>query len=538
MNIKTKILIPSLSAMLIMMVLGCLNYFSMSMMKKAMEDMVSKGMQHSVLLNDTRSELLEANVGAYRLFSTMANLDDARIQKETSEVLAHADNAIRLLKQMSELPELDATQKKELAGFEEPLGKYRKSVAQAIDMAQADVASGTGMMQAADKRFIQINEALNKMLEAEKKHTSELLAGEMTRASTATMINVGLFVVGLILVIAISLALANKIVRAIRGAIQSALAIADGNLTNRIDVSAADETGDLLRALAGMQDNLRQLIAHIGANASKTSTACGAMTSALHDINQSVIGQNDATSTVAAAVEELTVSVGNIHENAHQALGANQESAELAAKGVQNIQSIFDEMNKIVGAVNDSANVVGRVGQQSGQISAIVGVIREVADQTNLLALNAAIEAARAGEAGRGFAVVADEVRKLAEKTTGSAAEIGRMIAAIQESSGEAVNNIHQVVQQVELTVAAADTARESIELIRKSAELSQGFAQEISGALAEQSQASHLIAQQVEGITRLSEKNTHSVNDADKAMHALEEGSRVLQTAVEKFVV
>ncbi len=198
----------------------------------------------------------------------------------------------------------------------------------------------------------------------------------------------------------------------------------------------------------------------------------------------------------------------------------------------------FDEMNKIVGSVNDSAAVVGRVGQQSAQISAIVGVIREVADQTNLLALNAAIEAARAGEAGRGFAVVADEVRKLAEKTTGSAAEIGRMIAAIQESSSEAVNNIHHVVEQVEVTATAADKARESIELIRQSAELSQGFAQEISGALAEQSQASHLIAQQVEGITRLSEKNTHSVSNADKAMHALEDGSRVLQEAVERFVV
>jgi len=178
------------------------------------------------------------------------------------------------------------------------------------------------------------------------------------------------------------------------------------------------------------------------------------------------------------------------------------------------------------------------VGQQSNEISSIVRVIREVADQTNLLALNAAIEAARAGEAGRGFAVVADEVRKLAEKTTRSAEEITRMIAAIQKSSDVAVNSIHHAVQQVETTAALAGEARASIERIQANVGQSTGFARDISSALGEQSQASSLIAQQVEGITRMSEINTQSVGQAGTAMRTLEDESNELLAAVARFVV
>ena len=210
----------------------------------------------------------------------------------------------------------------------------------------------------------------------------------------------------------------------------------------------------------------------------------------------------------------------------------------MATQGVAIIKSASDEMMRIASTVKEAANVVEHVGQQSNGISAIVHVIREVAAQTNLLALNAAIEAARAGESGRGFAVVADEVRKLAEKTTGSAEEITRMISAIQESSGKAVSSIQDVVKQVETTSAYAGNARESIERIHVNVEESMSFAHDISSALGEQSQASNLIAQQVEGITQMSEKNAQSVAQAGQAMRELEQESRVLQTAVNRFSV
>jgi methyl-accepting chemotaxis protein len=538
MNIKIRILIASLVAVAMMLVLGIVSFYGMRAMQETLDEVAMKGMQHIGLLSESRGELLEANLGTYRLFATMANFDDARIKKEAATVLGQADGAIQKLKRMRERDDLQAEKKQELASLDEPLAKYRKNIAQAIDMAESDLASGTGMMQAADKRFLEINAKLDKMIVTQKQEADTRISAGVARASQTIAVNATVFVIGLVGAVAISLLLAAKISAPLLEAIRTAKSIAGGKLTNIIDTNDTGETGDLLRALSGMQGNLRELISQIGNNARMTAASCSSMAMALQRINQSVGGQNDATSTVAAAVEQMSVSISNIHDNASHALAANQESSELATEGVTIIQNAFNEMMKISDTVKEAASVIERVGQQSNEISSIVSVIREVADQTNLLALNAAIEAARAGEQGRGFAVVADEVRKLAEKTTSSAAEITRMIKAMQESSGHAVSNIHHVVNQMNTTAAFATNAQASIERIHVSSKHSEGFSRDISAALGEQSQASHLIAQQVEGITRLSDENAQSVANAGHAMRELEKESRTLDAAVTHFIV
>jgi len=538
MNIRTKILLPTLIAVAMMLVLGVVSFLGVQSVQKSMHDLANKGMQHTTLINEGRSELLAANIGAYRLFSTIGNFDADRIKKETDNILARVDNAIQVLKKMHERNDVEEDEKKQLEAIDEPIAKYRKNIAQAIDMADADLATGTGMMQAADKRFIEIDSKLKKMLEEQDAEATNLVATASSRASSVEAITIAVFLGALLAAIAAALFFSGRIVRVLLDGIRTAASISDGRLTNAIDTHVADETGDLLRALATMQDNLRQLIAQIGSNAQRSGASCTTMAAALNQITQSVAGQNDATAAVASASEQMSGSITTIHGNADQALTVNRASTELAIQGSAIIQNAADEMIKIAGTVKEAANVVEHVGQQSNEISSIVRVIREVADQTNLLALNAAIEAARAGEAGRGFAVVADEVRKLAEKTTGSAEEITRMISAIQKSSDVAVNSIHHAVQQVETTATLAGEARSSIERIQTNVTQSTGFAHDISSALGEQSQASNLIARQVEGITRMSEKNTQSVKEAGEAMRILEDESNGLQTAVARFAV
>lgn len=538
MNIKTKILMPPLFAVVMMLLLGAVSLIGMRSLQSALKSFAEENVQYVAAVNESRADLLQANIGAYRLFSLIANYDEARIKKETAAIMANADAAIHILKKLRERSDIIESEKKFLADLDEPLAKYRKNVAQAIDMAGADLATGTGMMQAADKRFIEIAGKLDTFADQQKKEAESTIAAAMTATNRAIAIDVGLFIVAVVAALAISLILAGKIVAPMTGAIRIAGSIASGNLANQVPAGSQDETGDLLRALGAMQDNLHQLIEQIGNNAQQTTTSCGSMSGALANINQAVANQNDATATVAAAVEEMSVSINSIHDSASHALAANQESSALAAQGVSVITSAFDEMTRISATVKDAAGVVGHVGQQSNEISSIVRVIREVADQTNLLALNAAIEAARAGEAGRGFAVVADEVRKLAEKTTGSAEEITRMIGAIQKSSNHAVSNIQQVVEQVGTTAAYADKAREAIERIRASAGQSENYSHEITAALGEQSQASNLIAQKVEGIARMSDENMQSVTHVGHSMSELEEQSRLLQSAVARFAV
>lgn len=538
MNVKTKILLPSLVAIGLMLLLGIVSFFGMRSLQQALGDVETKGITRIELLNESRSELFAANVATYRLFATMGNFDAERIKKETEIILAHADKALKLLNTLSTSAGIEESEQKSLTALTEPLAKYRKNVAQAIDMADADLSAGTGMMQAADKRFVEIDKQLSSLIGDRKKEAEAMLTAAAAQSTRTILINIGVFLIGLVATISISLLLAGKIVRPLLSAIQTAASIANGQLTNDINTSGEDETGDLLRTLARMQESLRQLISQIGENAGKASSSCGVMAGSLNQITESVAGQNSATAAVAAAVELMSASMGNINNNANQALIVNKASSELAAQGGAVIQSAFDEMTKITSTVKDAANVIEQVGQQSQEISTIVSVIRDVADQTNLLALNAAIEAARAGESGRGFAVVADEVRKLAEKTTRSAMEISRMIGAIQDSSGQAVSSIHHVAKQVETSATYAGNARESIERIQSNVGQGMGFAKDIASAIEEQSQSSNLIAQQVEDISQMSDKNAQSVANVGQAMHELETDSRVLQAAVARFTV
>jgi methyl-accepting chemotaxis protein len=310
------------------------------------------------------------------------------------------------------------------------------------------------------------------------------------------------------------------------------------DLRKRVPIAGNDEIAVTGRSINLLLENFHDVVGRIVVNARQTASSCGTMAGSLREIEQAISQQHDATSAMAAAVEELTTSFAQIHNNANDSLAATSEATQSASLGDQVIGEASEAMSGIVGSVQGAATVIERVGSQSNDISAIVQVIREVADQTNLLALNAAIEAARAGEQGRGFAVVADEVRKLAEKTTSSAEEIKRMIEAVQQTSGEAVSDIRRVVDQVQTISEKSHHARTAMVDIRSHTRKSEDYSRDITYALSEQSSASTLIARNVETVARMSEENASNVTRAEVSMRELEEESRLLQEAVARFTV
>ena len=311
--------------------------------------------------------------------------------------------------------------------------------------------------------------------------------------------------------------------------------IAAGNLTTEVKCAPGDNDS-LLAGMKEMQETLRKMISEIVAGAERLSSAAGELLHASEEVALRSRQQSESASAMAAAVEEMTVSIDQVAHNANEAHGISQEASTISERGTGIIQNAAEEMRKISDAVLSSSQIIEELGQQSDQITSIVNTIREIADQTNLLALNAAIEAARAGEQGRGFAVVADEVRKLAERTSLSTTEIAGMVGKIQNGTRSAVASMQTGVGQASKGVDLANEAGQSIVSIRDGAMRVVDVVNDISSSISEQSAASSDIAKNIESIAQMSEESAQAVEKTTEAARHLQELSASLHTAVSRF--
>ncbi len=340
--------------------------------------------------------------------------------------------------------------------------------------------------------------------------------------------------------IAVSLMLVGRnVIKMIGGDPQDVLQvtrrITAGDLTTEVKCSSVD-TDSVLAGMKAMQEKLRQMIEEIVGGAEKLSTASNQLLNASEGVAMRSQQQSESASSMAAAIEEMTVSIDQVAENAREAHNISIQAGDLSSKGALVIQSAASEMNKISDAVQSSSAIIEDLGHQSDQITSIVKTIREIADQTNLLALNAAIEAARAGEQGRGFAVVADEVRKLAERTSLSTAEISGMVEKIQSGTRNAISSMETGVLQAGKGVDLASQAGASITEIRDGAQRVMQVVNNISDSIREQGIASSDIAKNVEHIAQMSEESAGAVQETTNAARRLQQLSSSLHNSVSRF--
>ncbi|MDD1623025.1 MAG: methyl-accepting chemotaxis protein [Methylococcaceae bacterium] len=346
-----------------------------------------------------------------------------------------------------------------------------------------------------------------------------------------------------IIVVIFSAATALFIIRSVNGKLGGevhyvtdiAREIASGNL--KVDISL--RTGDshsLMASILGMRDKLREIVGQINDSAHMASEAAKRLAITAEEVAHASHVQSEAAATTAAAVEEMTVSISEVSRSAQNAQEISRHTETVSENGSKVIHRAAASMSEIADSVQQSAVVIGVLEQHSKEVSTVVNVIKAIAEQTNLLALNAAIEAARAGEQGRGFAVVADEVRQLAERTTKSTQEITGTIDKIQAATQNTVSSMNSGVEKVGSGAELAHQAGAAINDIKSSTGNVVVRIDQISMAIREQSEACNEIARNVERIAQMTGENSQAVDKTTEAAHQLESIAASLERSIGYF--
>ena len=448
----------------LMLFLGVFALNQMSKIRAATEDITLSSVPSIRALDEFTQLTLRLRVLSYRLLTNR----EPDVQQKTLEAFELRNQQIRTAQATYEKL---IESREERAAYDEYvrlLGQYHqiearmKSLSQANQIDELRNLLNTELLSNSE----QVNAVLTRLLDIN--NTMALATNQQAKDQydLAFDLVVGLLVIATALTMLFAWLLTRSITVPISQALNAAETIAEGNLTQPVQVDGSDEAGRLLAAMAKMQTKLRDTQQRIAGSASQLASAAEELNAVTDESARGLTRQNNEIEQAATAVNEMTSAVEEVARNAVSTSEASRNATASAGDGRDLVQETVSAIERMSGDVQATATLIGDLATESRDIGKVLDVIRGLADQTNLLALNAAIEAARAGEAGRGFAVVADEVRALAHRTQQSTSEIERMIGSIQAGTEHAVDSMRNSTERAESTLNIAKGAGLSLETI------------------------------------------------------------------------
>jgi methyl-accepting chemotaxis protein len=534
-TIRTKLTFLVACSSLLMLAVGVTGLVGLSAANKVAESIYKDRLVAIDQLNDVRT---------YQLLSQM-DLLAARQETDAFEILAYTD---KVRSKVFKIEQLLAAyrahnpvgeEKRLLDAFVAARVKFgTQALLPTIDLLQADKFAEADKLrkEVGDPAFVAVSAAIDDLILFQTKNAAAEFALAVKQARVVRAISIGSILLGVILSGLVGFFLTRSINHGVGSLQQAAARLAAGDLTGRVNSDTKDEIGSVAESFNTMTDQFSTIVSEV----TTSSHSIGATASRLSDIANEVTGssrlQSEQAAQTAASIEELNAVFKDIADTTQDIEHAAVEARGMAQHGNTVVATAVRGIQEVASTVRESAQMIAELGERSSQIGQILAVIKDIADQTNLLALNAAIEAARAGEQGRGFAVVADEVRKLAERTTSATSEISTMINAIQTETGRAVATMERGSTQVAEGVAYANQAGEALQNINRSVANAVERIHEIAEATRSHTGQSEQITAQVEKIAQLAETNSAALQETNQSVHALLAQANSLEQVVGRF--
>ncbi|MBP6942288.1 MAG: HAMP domain-containing protein [Syntrophorhabdaceae bacterium] len=534
-----KLLLSPLVVMSSLIVFGIVSYIGLMGQQSAIKEIFNTRFGAYQASAKVLADVQNVHANIYKLISwSNANFDDKKIDDLAKSQIATIEQSRAAVGKFLKLTDANTEQKKNYQIALEQLTGYKQTVLKVVDMVSADFSLATTMMMAADDKFQVLNKTLQDLLSLENKLSKESYDFSQKSFARVLVISIAVMVIAIALSLFISIFMAKLILRPINKTIEVIEDISRGDLTKRIDIHATDEIGEMSRHFNVFVDKLHETITKVANSSSDVSSAAATLDSAAEQMAAGVEQAATQVNSVATASEEMSTTSSEIAQNCVMVAKSSEKANASAVTGEEIIQETISVMTRINERVKQSAGIIKKLGTRSEQIGEVVGLINEIADQTNLLALNAAIEAARAGEHGRGFAVVADEVRKLAERTTEATKEIGDTIEAMQSETKNAVVSMKEGEDEVEQGAKEASKSGDALKDILKQVNTVTTEINQIAVASEEQTATTNEIATNIQQISEVMQDTAKRIQENAGASAQLANLSKELQSLVGQFRV